>query len=260
MIPIYIPSKGDPDNKTSRLFKGRRDYTVFVEPSELDLYRKVHADVVSIEENNLGNGYVMRYIQRYADRNDVAISWILDDDFRELYRLPADPGARPEAGGAAILAEAEEAVLTEDFLNLTPPVAAAHFEFNEPRTRNPRPFTFHKVPVMGLLVIWDRVRAAGAEYDADPATHWDVDFAFQLFRAGFTTAQFNRFAQKVAPSLSNYTHPDYFRRCERMVGRWGDWVKIVPNPKIYSGTDRVPVEKRVQLQRNHRAWKKYLGV
>ena len=134
-IPIFIPSK----NKTGQLLKGQREYSIFTDPSQVEAYREHHKNVVSIEEDNLGIGYSRRFIQDYADRNNVPISWILDDDFISLHRIPDRKNVPTENGGAAILSEAEDAVLTEEFLNLTPPVGAAHFDFFMPAdiARNP---------------------------------------------------------------------------------------------------------------------------
>jgi hypothetical protein len=250
MIPIYIPSKGKfapGATPTTNLLKaGGRDYTIFVD---------------SIEADGLGIGYARRFIQAYADRRNSLISWVLDDDILNLYRLPADQAIRPEAGGAAILTEAEDSILIEKFIDLTPPVAVAHFEFMESVARNPEEFTFAKVPIMAVLIIWDRIREAKAEYDPAILLHHDVDFAFQLYRAGFSTAQFNRFAMRVRPSNSNYTHPAYFDDSERMVKKWPEWCKIIPNLKTnYTGALEVPVGRRIRLQRNHNQWKKHLGV
>ena len=138
-FPIYIPSKGKPVNRTGQLLKGHREYTIFTDPSQVEAYREHHKNVVSIEEDNLGIGYSRRFIQDYADRNNVPISWILDDDFISLHRIPDRNKVPTENGGAAILSEAEDAVLTEEFLNLTPPVGAAHFDFFMPAdiARNP---------------------------------------------------------------------------------------------------------------------------
>jgi hypothetical protein len=55
---------------------------MFVEPEEVDAYRKLHGQVVSIEASGLKIGYARRYIQEYAYRNGVEASWILDDDIR----------------------------------------------------------------------------------------------------------------------------------------------------------------------------------
>jgi hypothetical protein len=131
----------------------------------------------------------------------------------------------------------------------------------EPVNRNPAEFTFAKVPVMAILVIWERIREAKAEYDPNILLHHDVDLAFQLYRAGYTTAQFNRFAMRVRPSNSNYTHSAYFDDSERMVKKWPEWCKIAPNYKVnYENALTVPPERRIRLQRNHNRWKKYLGV
>jgi hypothetical protein len=114
--------------------------------------------------------------------------------------------------------------------------------------RHPEPFIFHKIPVMGLLPIRERVRAAGAEYDREISIHEDVDFAFQLYKAGFATAQFNRFAMKVPPGLTNYTHPAYRANSERMVAKWPGWCRLVPNPKTYADSENIPAENHVMLK------------
>lgn len=268
MIPVLIPSKGKARpgaTPTTDLLKAAgREYTLFVEPQEYEAYRHLHADVVPIVESGRGNGYVRRWIQEnYVNPRELEISWILDDDFDDLWYVPPEREVKPIRGGAEVLAKAEESVLTEEFLALEPPVAAVHFAFlggigGAEASRDPRPYTFAKIPVMGLLVIWERARAAGAVYEPDLPIHEDVNFAFQLFKAGYTTAQFNWLAQSGAPILSTYVKPAYRSASEWMVKRWGDWCTIVPNPKIYKGFESIPEGERIMLRRNHTRWKRHL--
>jgi hypothetical protein len=66
MVPIFIPSKGKAipgKTLTTDLLKSVREYTMFVEPEEVDAYRKLHEQVVSIEASGLKIGYARRYIQ-----------------------------------------------------------------------------------------------------------------------------------------------------------------------------------------------------
>lgn len=98
MIPIYIPSKGkfNGDTPTTSLLKaGAREYKIFVEPQEVTAYQKHHKDVVSLEKSGQRIGYARREIQRYADRNEVEASWILDDDLKAFYRIPDHKGEPP---------------------------------------------------------------------------------------------------------------------------------------------------------------------
>jgi hypothetical protein len=245
MVPIFIPSKGKAipgKTLTTDLLKSVREYTMFVEPEEVDAYRKLHEQVVSIEASGLKIGYARRYIQEYAHRNEVEASWILDDDIRALYRVPDRKDESCVNGGAAVLEEAEEAV-TDVVLKEEPQVAAFHLDFygNADRARDPKPFTYNKVPVMNVLALWERVRAAKAEYDPEIWIHEDVDFAFQLFRARYQTAQFNRFAFRAVPTETSAAHPDYLAMSLKMQGKHPGWCQII-------------------LRRNDKAWKKHLGV
>jgi TET-associated glycosyltransferase-like protein len=95
VIPIYIPSKGkfNGDTPTTSLLKaGRREYKIFVEPQEVTAYQKHHKDVLSLEKSGQRIGYARREIQRYADLNEVEVSWILDDDLKAFYRIPDRKG------------------------------------------------------------------------------------------------------------------------------------------------------------------------
>lgn len=128
-------------------------------------------------------------------------------------------------------------------LNLKPLVAAFHLDFHSAadRLRNPEQFTFNKVPVMNILLLWERVRAAKAEYDPGIWIHEDVDFAFQLFKAHYQTAQFNRFAFRAVAATTSAKHPDYLAMSLKLQEKYPGWCQIV-------------------LRRNDEQWKKHLGV
>jgi hypothetical protein len=241
VIPVYISSKGkfNGDTPTTSLLKaGAREYKIFVETA----YQKHHKDVVPLEKRGQRIGYARREIQRYADRNEVEASWILDDDLKAFYRIPDRKGEPSVNGGAALLHEAEESI-PNVILNLEPLVAAFHLDFHSAadRARNPDQFTFNKIPVMNILVLWERVRKAKAEYDPGIWIHEDVDFAFQLFKAHHQTAQFNRFSFRAAPGTTSATHPDYLAMSLKIQQKHPGWCQNV-------------------LQRNDKKWKKHLGV
>jgi glycosyltransferase involved in cell wall biosynthesis len=75
----FIPSKGRPKTKTYKLFEdvGIKVFH-FIEPNELLSYDV--PNIVSIQQNNQGIGYVRNFMLNYAKQNNFEWVLICDDD------------------------------------------------------------------------------------------------------------------------------------------------------------------------------------
>ena len=89
-INFFIPSKGRPEVVTAETFKNspallEQEYVVFVEPQEVELYRKAgHKNIVDIGATDKGIGYVRNFMVNYAVENNIPWFWMCDDDIKEF--------------------------------------------------------------------------------------------------------------------------------------------------------------------------------
>lgn len=75
----FIPSKGRPKTKTYKLFQDVGIEVVhFIEPNETSIYDV--PNIVSIQQNNQGIGYVRNFMLNYARKNNFEWVIICDDD------------------------------------------------------------------------------------------------------------------------------------------------------------------------------------
>jgi glycosyltransferase involved in cell wall biosynthesis len=75
----FIPTKGRPKTKTYKLFQDVGiKFFHFIEPNELSSYDV--PNIVSIEQNNLGIGYVRNFMLNYAREKNLEWVLICDDD------------------------------------------------------------------------------------------------------------------------------------------------------------------------------------
>lgn len=89
--PVYIPSKGRPDNqKTARAFEADGvPFRIVVEPSEVEAYSETWGAerVLSLPEDGRGLVYSRNWIKDHSVSEGHERHWQFDDDIRRFMRL-----------------------------------------------------------------------------------------------------------------------------------------------------------------------------
>tara|TARA_R110000744_G_scaffold107013_8_gene203448 strand:- start:569 stop:1315 length:747 start_codon:yes stop_codon:yes gene_type:complete len=82
MYNIYIPSKGRADICTTpALFD---DCILVVEPQDAKSYQELHANVIVMEENDMGIAYARNWIKQYSIAQNEDYHWQIDDNIKSF--------------------------------------------------------------------------------------------------------------------------------------------------------------------------------
>lgn len=224
---IFIPSRGRYENSPTlnMAVKDSAPVTVFVEPQEVDNYKKNYPqfEYVVLPESNKGITFVRNYMKEYAQNLGYENYWQIDDDITNLYYRT---GKKLINANFSVLFNSEQQFIEAG-------VALGALEF--------RPFAWsattdllfgsycNAVVFVNLKLIPDIwYRDFGKE---------DIDFAMQVIRKRLKTARTTLYAFATPPLGSNagglkeiYYDLGSDARCvDTMIETWGSHIckKIV---------------------------------
>tara|TARA_R110000751_G_scaffold55897_5_gene119775 strand:- start:354 stop:1178 length:825 start_codon:yes stop_codon:yes gene_type:complete len=88
---IFIPSKNRAENciTAQELILEGADFVIVVEPQDYAAYKKVYSEnnLLVLNENDKGIGYVRNFIKNYAANKNLKYYWQIDDDLKFKKRI-----------------------------------------------------------------------------------------------------------------------------------------------------------------------------
>lgn len=182
-FPIYIPSKGRPDQTrctTALLDEAGIDYTVVVEPQDAKAYRARYRDKIAVlPANDRGSFYARKYAHHLARKSGAAYHWQIDDDLRRfLYRAPGVKQTTIDPGKALREMELE----TLRFKNIG---QAGTNQNSWPPSKHAS--KINNLPVQCVLIRND----VKARYRCTGGNLVDFDFTLQVLTEGWCTIMFD---------------------------------------------------------------------
>ena len=102
MTHVFIPSKGRPNNTTTKLLSEQGvPHTIFVEPQDFDNYNAVlrpYATLVTLPENDRGLAPTKNFILDYAKERNIEHIFMFDDDLIKLQKNYLKPPKKVGGG------------------------------------------------------------------------------------------------------------------------------------------------------------------
>ena len=188
--PIYIISKGRAESRLTvkALNKCNIDYKIFVEPQELNDYRKYIPDdnIIVLPFSNLGQGSIpaRNFVWEYSIKMGDKKHWILDDNIRNFKRFNLNYKMKCNNGNFFRVMEN----FTDRCRNVK--MSGPHYTFFQPQNRITAPPYYANTRVYSCILL---------DNELYPKFKWrgkfneDTDLSIRILKAGYGTILFNAF-------------------------------------------------------------------
>lgn len=180
--PVFILSKGRADKQyattISLLEASNIPYTVFVEPQELELYKKAFPlaeGFVTLKEGTTGEANVRQSILEYAREQKIPAYWQLDDNIRAFNRVDNRRVGKVTAK--------EVLMAIEGLFDRYERIGMASADHQQVAWAQVKPFTFNRGTWCCVLTSTE----APINYDLTLPMRCDVDIVLQVLTSGWHT-------------------------------------------------------------------------